>query len=405
MAVSFYNRAIRVSGKSDAPRIYTEDLSEEGKALLKESIAYIDLLNTKKPNLNINESLFAQRAKLIDMSASALLKNTKRADAVARTLVNIRPLRRELVEYVTRRGKQFQDVLEIIISQTQKDFPDQTWAFLCVAYLESIIRGNSDNVWNALQKGANLAVTEDEKEDISSIAFEIGQITNHLDNAIDIIHSVLPGDNIIRQFLEAHYAYIIGNEKLALEKLKVIERQTTKPSLIAHSLFLRGDHEAKNKKWHRAKKLLERSLKIVWHPVIAERLLTVLTSIPNQDASEILKLAEKIEAYGETSENIIHLKAQAARVINNYNKAEQYWRELIKLSPDSVEYTYGLAETLFWMERYDESLEVIKELIKGDEKTNLKSLALAWRCGSDQSIHPKDYRCMHLKHDTHLFIR
>lgn len=377
MAESFCNRAIRVSGKSDAPRIYTEDLTEEAKALLQESLKYIDILNKNRSHLNLNDSLFAQRAKLIEMYASTLLKNNKRADAAARSLVNIRPLRREFVEYITRRGKQFQDVLDIVISQTQEDFPDQVWAFLCIAYLEAIIKVNVDNGWSFLQKAANLADTDEEKEELASIAFEIGQIINRLDNALAIVNTVLPKDNIIRQFLEANYAYIMGNEKSSIQQLINIEKQKPKPYLVAHSLFLRANHEAKNKKWKRAKKLLDRSLNILWHPLTAERLLSVLTNIPDQDANEILKLAEKIEAYGETNVNIIYLKAQAARIVENYCKAEQYWRELIEISPDNVEYTYGLAETLFWMERYEESLDVIKELIKGDEKTNLKCLALA----------------------------
>jgi tetratricopeptide (TPR) repeat protein len=391
MAESFCNRAIRVSGKSDAPRIYAADLTEEAKELLQESLKCIDIINKNRPHLNLNDSLFAQRAKLIDMYASSLLKNNKRADEAARALINVRPLRREFVEYVTRRGKQFQDVLDVVISQTQEDFPDQVWAFLCIASLEAIIRGNVDNVWSSLQKAANLVATDEEREDLSGIAFEIGQVTNRLDNAIAIINSVLLGDNIIRQFLEAHYAYIMGNEKSALEQLKNIEKQKPKPYLVAHSLFLRGNHEAKNKKWKRAKKLLDRSLKVLWHPATAERLLFVLTNIPDQDANEILKLAEDIEAYGATSENIIHVKARAARIVENYNKAEQYWRELIEVSPNNVEYVYGLAETLFWLERYEEALGVTKELIKGDEKTNLKCLALACQIYEIKNDHNKAF--------------
>lgn len=377
MAESFYNRAIRVSAKSDAERIFTEDFSVEGKMLLQESLKYIDFLNSKKPQLDLKQSYFAQRAKLIDMSASALVKNFKRADDAARSLVNIRPLRREFAEYVTLRGKQFGDFLDAIIDHLKEDHPDQIWAFLCIAYLEAIIRGNNENAWTALQKAAELAVSDGEKEEAARIAFEIGQVINRSDKALALINAMLPSDNIIRSFLEAHYLYITGDEKSALERLKDIEKKKTNPSLIAHSLFLRADHEIKNKKWKHAKSLLERSLKKRWHPHTAERLLSVLTFLPEQDASVILKLADEIEDYGIEDEKIIHLKAQAARATDQYNKSEQYWHWLVNKYPDNAEYSYGLAEVLFWMERYDSALDVLKEFIQGNEKTDFKCLALA----------------------------
>lgn len=377
MAEALYNRAIRISGKSDASRIYPKDITEEGKDLLRNALEYLDFLYKKTPNLSINESFFMQRAKLIDCLAAALLNDTARADTAARVLVNMRPLRRELVEYVVHRGKKFNDVLDIIIRQTEKDFPNEAWAYLCVAYLESLIRGNDDNVWNALQKAATLSVEDDEKEELSSLAFEIGQVTKHLENAIAIVQTLLPGENNTRRFLEAYYSYIMGNEETALVQLKKIESQKPNQTILAHSLFLRGNHEAKSKKWHRARKLLERSLKMLWHPATAERLLSVLTHIPDQDASGILKLAEEIEEYGESNENLLHLKAQAARAIDNYKKAAQYWYELLEIAPNNEEYANGLAEALIWMAQYDEALNVLKNFIKGDEKTDLRSLALA----------------------------
>lgn len=377
MAESFYNRAIRISAKSEAARIFTEDLSAEGKALLQESLKYIDLLDIKKPQLDLNVSFFAQRAKLIDMSASALLRNFTRADNAARKLVTMRPLRREFVEYVTLRGKQFEDLLDTIIEHVEEDHPDQTWAFLCIAYLEAVLREKDDNAWRALEKATNVALSESEKEEVSRVAFEISQMTDRLDKARMIINSTLPSNNIVRKFLEANYSYLTGNEKSALKQLSSIEKQKTHPDLIAQSLYIRAKHEIKNKKWLRAKSLLERSNKLLWHPQTAEALLHVLTCIPDQDAAEILKVAEEIEAHGTEDERVIHLKAQAARAIDQYNKSEQYWRRLVTEHPEKQEYIFGLAEVLFWMERYDDALATMNELIQGDEKTNLMCLALA----------------------------
>ena len=311
------------------------------------------------------------------MSASALMRDFKRADNAARALVDIRPLRREFAEYVTLRGKQFAELLDAIIEHLEEDHSDQTWAFLCIAYLEAVVRGENENAWSALQMAADLALSQEDKEEISRIAFEIGQVTNQTDKALVLINMLLPDDNVIRKFLEAHYSYITGNEKSALERLKAIEKQKVMPSLIAHSLFLRADHEIKNKKWKHAKSLLERSLKTIWHPNTAEKLLFVLTRLPDQDASAILKLAEEIETYGIEDEKVIHLKAQAARATDQYNKSEQCWRWLVSKNPDNAEYSYGLAEVLFWMERYDDALDVIKKFIQGDDKTDLKCLALA----------------------------
>jgi tetratricopeptide (TPR) repeat protein len=376
MADSLYVRALRLTGKPEKTRVLPFELAEEGKMLCRKALEYIDLLFSKFPRQDIGISYFSTLATLIEMSASALLQLYERADSAATKLISVKPIEREVVNYIiNRKGFFSKDFLEKLILRLAEDHPQKSWAFLRIADISAFPLQDKEKSWSNLQKATALAVSLEERLEVSVMAFDIGRMLDRLDDAMAIIEEGLPPEHLWRKHLTALF-HNIRQETQKTEKLFAdIERQNPPPDITAQIKLVRAENSIKEEKWEDARQLLQDSAELAPDPYTFKKLLFVLTKL--QDGAEALRISEKIESFGIEDWQVTYTKAQTARILGQFKKSENTWHRLANKFPQNPEYAYGLAEVLFLKDKFNDALNAVNPFIQCDEKSHFGCLALA----------------------------
>jgi len=376
MADAFYQRAIRLARKGDFLPVFLGELTKEGEGLCKKSLNFIDKVFQQTSRKNLGENYIAYLAVLVEMRTAYLLKKWGRSDRAAREAASVKPIHREVIDYLILRAANFgHNFLRIIVQRLAKEHPKQVWSFLAISVLEGSFFKNDEKSLEALKKAIGLAVTTKEKREVANVAFDIGLFTNRLDEVFAVTREILPQDDLRRKFLEAHYLYLTKGLDAAEKIFKEIESKKPSFDIAAQINSLRADIAIKEEKWEEAKELLQKSIELFAHPLSLKRLLYVLTKI--QDDTEALKISERMDSMGIEDPQVILVKAQAARNLGLFKKAKKAWTELRKKFPDRPEYSFGLAETLWFMDSPEKALRELGPFIKCDKKLNHNCLMLA----------------------------
>ena len=378
IADAFFRRAIKgaVKTKND---IYVPELKIEGKNLCKKAVGYVDKIfiepNGKEIINNLERSYFAYRALLVKMQALYFLEEFKDADEIVEKLLSVTPLAPEIAEYVrTRVGSIQKNIIIKVINALLRDYSEQTWALLLISTLK--INGLKDynSAWEYASKVLKYSSQKEEKESAAGNIFDIGFRTKKIEESRKIFNKYLPSDSLWKKYLESVYQDFIGNKVEAAQMFLDIENENSPPHLKAMCLYMRALQEIEQENYQKAKILLEESNKIFFGYPALQKLLEVQVKL--QDDTGVIKTVEKLERFDSSDEEVIHIKAQAARNIGYFKISEQAFKSLTDKHPDNSELTFEYAQILVLQDKYTEALEKLVPFINCDQDMNPKCLML-----------------------------
>ncbi|MHA1659706.1 MAG: SIR2 family protein [Promethearchaeota archaeon] len=379
IADAFFRRAIKSAAKNKND-IYVPELNIEGKNLCKKAVEYVDKisieLSGKEIINNLKRSYFAYRALLVKMQALYFLEEFRDADEIAEKLISVIPLAPEIAEYVrTRVGSIQKNTIIKVIEALSRDYTEQTWALLLISTLK--INGLKDynSAWEYALKVLKYSSQKEEKESAAGNIFDIGFRIKKIAESRKIINEYLPSDSLWKKYLEAVYQYSIANTVEASKMFIDIENENPPSQIKALCLYMRALLEIEQDNYQKAQLLLEESNKIFFGYPSLQKLLEVQVKL--QDDLAIIKTAEKLEKYDSNDEEVIHIKAQAAKNIGYFEMSEQAFKSLIDKHPDNSELTFEYAQILVLQDKYPEALEKLAPFINCDQDMNPKCLMLA----------------------------
>jgi hypothetical protein len=379
IADAFFRKAIKSAVKTRND-IYVPELNIEGKNLCKKAVEYVDKisieLSGKEIINNLKRSYFAYRALLVKMQALYFLEEFKDADEIVEKLISVIPLAPEIAEYVrTRVGSIQKNTIIKVIEALSRDYTEQTWALLLISTLK--INGLKDynSAWEYALKVLKYSSQKEEKESAAGNIFDIGFRIKKIAESRKIINEYLPSDSLWKKYLEAVYQYSIANTVEASKMFIDIENENPPSQIKALCLYMRALLEIEQDNYQKAQLLLEESNKIFFGYPSLQKLLEVQVKL--QDDLAIIKTAEKLEKYDSNDEEVIHIKAQAARNIGDFKMSEQAFKSLADKHPDNSELTCEYAQILTLQEKYHDALKKLEPFIECNQNMNPKCLMLA----------------------------
>jgi tetratricopeptide (TPR) repeat protein len=376
IAHALYIQALRLLGKSEATSIFPKDLVGEARTLCEKSLAYLDLFS-HIPSHTLAENYFATQATLLTMQISFLLQKREKARDAARSLINVKPIKEEVVSYILNDAqKAFSlDDIKKVRMRLEADHPSESWAWLGIAIIEAYSLNNFEASWLALKKSLDLAISQKEKIAAAEVIFELSQDLDRLDEAMALIDDALPTDDLWHYFFRALFNFLNSDSKVAERLLAEIEVHNPPPELNGRIKLIYAKQAIKQEKWKDARHLLEEVCQDVDTPLALKDLLFVITKM--QDDSEALKIAEEIESLGIIDWQVISVKAQAARNLGLYQKAAEAFHHLVDNFPEDPLYSYNLAEMHFHLNEKEKAIKFLEKYIQCDDKTNPNCLFLA----------------------------
>ena len=397
MANAFYYRAVKLSGKPEFSTIYPGQLNRESEHFCNKALFYIEKQFKQTSRQNLKENYLAYRAIDLEMRAAHLLGLIDRSDKAANDLLSVRPVMRDVSQYILNRGAFFDKaIVNNVTSYLIQDHPDSYWAFEIIALLEALYLKNSKASWEALEKAKILASSREEKEQVAMTALDLGIELGLYDESLAIVYELIEKDNFLRQFLDARYQYFAGDAEKAEQTLIELEKENfnhaSSLQIKAQINALLGISSIKKENWENARKFLEKSIKTVPDPSMMKDLLNVHGKFQND--AEALKIVEQIEKTGEDDEQVIHIKAQAARNLGKFQLSEETWYRLFKKFDQKSEYAYGLAEMLFLNNKPQDSLKTLDQFIQCNDKTDPACLALACNIHESEDDALKAFRLL-----------
>jgi len=379
IADAFFRRAIKgaVKTKNDT---YVPELKIEGKNLCEKAVKYVDkIFNEPDGNKilnNLERYYFAYRALIVKMQALYFLEEFRDADKIVENLISVIPLAPEIAEYVRNRVSFVQKNIVIkIIKALLRDYSEQSWALLIISTLK--INGLKDynSAWEYALKVLKYSSQKEEKENAAGNIFDIGFKIKKIAESRKIINEYLPSDSLWKKYLEAVYQYSIANTIEASKMFIDIENENPPSQIKALCLYMRALIEIEQDNYQKAQLLLEESNKIFFGYPVLQKLLEVQVKL--QDDTGVIKTVEKFERFDSNNEEVIHIKAQAARNIGYFKMSEQAFKSLIDKHPDNSELTCEYAQILVLQDKYPEALEKLVPFINCDQDMNPKCLMLA----------------------------
>jgi len=379
IADAFFRRAIKSAAKNKND-IYVPELNIEGKNLCKKAVEYVDKIFNKSDGNKILNNLkryyFAYRALLIKIQALYFLEEFSEADKIVENLILVIPLAPEIAEYMrTRVGSIQKNIIIKVIEALSRDYAEQTWALLIISTLK--INGLKDynGAWEDALKVLKYSFQKEEKESAAGNIFDIGFRIKKIAESRKIINEYLPSDSLWKKYLEAVYQYSIANTVEASKMFIDIENENPPSQIKALCLYMRALIEIEQDNYQKAQLLLEESNKIFFGYPALQKLLEVQVKL--QDDIGVIKTVEKLERFDSNNEEVIHIKAQAARNIGYFKMSEQAFKSLIDKHPDNSELTCEYAQILVWQDKYSEALEKLEPFIECNQNINPKCLMLA----------------------------
>ncbi len=398
MAHAFFNRAISLTGKPESVTVYPGQLTQEGESLCGKALFYIDRLFEQASRKNLSENFLASLAVGIEMSASHLIGDVKRADKAAKDLLSVRPIMREVARYILIRATHFdQATIAEVSSYLAHDYPDSWWAFEKIAFLEGMHLKNNNASWAALKMAVELVASREAKEKVARTALDLGFKLDLQDESLAIVYDLLETDNELRRLLEAKYQYGLRNTAKADELFVDLEKEDLPPDISSEIKFFRGKFAIEKKAWEKAKGFLEESVSLVSNPIAMRELLRVYMQL--QDNAKALAMAAQIEKVGEDDELVTHAKAWAARNLGHFQISEQAWQCLIQKYGPKPEYAYGLAEVMFLRGNPSKALQTLKRFIQCNNETDPACLSLACTIHESRDEFPEAFRLLNYCHD------
>lgn len=379
IADAFLYKAIKSAVKTKKD-IYVPELKIEGKNLCKKVVEYIDIIFNKPDGNKIINNLeryyFAYRALLIKMQALYFLEEFRDADKIVEKLISVIPLAPEIAEYVrTRAGFIQKSIVIKVIDALLRDYSEKSWALLLISTLKINGLKEYDSAWEYALRVLKYSFQKEEKESAAGNIFDIGIRIKKIAESRKIINEYLPSDSLWKKYLEAVYQYSIANTVEASKMFIDIENENPPSQIKALCLYMRALLEIEQDNYQKAQLLLEESNKIFFGYPSLQKLLEVQVKL--QDDLAIIKTAEKLEKYDSNDEEVIHIKAQAARNLGYFKISEQAFKSLIDKHPDNSELTFEYAQILVLQDKYPEALEKLAPFINCDQDMNPKCLMLA----------------------------
>jgi len=376
MAESLLHLSIRLSGKKEQDRIEPSDLTLKGKETCKKSLNYVDKLFNYTTRQSASENYFAANGLRTEWLASLLLGKFSRADAAAEYRAALKPIDQEVVEHIINKIAHFENsLIKTVLNRLVEDYPDQFWSYLCIAQIEAYSFKNMKKSWEALNKAANLIVSDADKQEFVVVAPYIGKETENLNELNVVIDNILRKDDLYNKFTKALSSYLKGEKKQSRLLFSEVTCLNPPPKIEAITKQYLAEIATSENQLTEARKLLEEAKAL--NPTIAvfEDLLLVYARIGDDNAA--LELAEKIELVDEDYWEATHVKAQSSRNLGLFDKSEKAWRKLREKFPAKPEFAYGLAEVLTHQTMYDEALKELDEFINNDDKFHPNCLSFA----------------------------
>ena len=379
IADAYFRRAVKSTGKTEGV-IYPQDINDDGKMLCAKSIEYADKIFTQSYGELIKDNLkdyyFVYRVLIVRMQALHFLGDYKEADEAVERIISVAPIAYEAAEYVASRVDHIEKtVVGNTVIFLSRDYPEQSWAILIIAFLQIQRLDEHSNAWENAKKVLELSSDDTEKERAAGIIFDIGNRLKKQEESQKIIYAHLSENSLWRKYLEAGYQEYKGNSEEALKIIFEIEAQNPPPHLYILCKYRRALEAIKREEYQAAEQLLVESQKIYSDQSVLHELLKVQMKLENDAGA--FETAEKLERLGFSDNTVMYYKAIAARNLGYYVKSEQAWKILIKNNPQDSELAYGYSEVLAIQKKYDEALAVVEEFIEHDQKLNTKCLLLA----------------------------
>jgi tetratricopeptide (TPR) repeat protein len=365
MAEGLFQRAIRLSGKQITYRYLPTEMTQDGEKLCKNALKCLETLFRLCPRETLVSDSQIRGAVLREMSISFVLGLLNRSDKLAKLLIGVKPLMRDIVSYVTIRIDSFSsEFLRQVRERLEKEHPDQGWAWNEIAFLDWTLTHDLDKSWNALQKAIELTVDLQETKSIVNRMMLIGSEGGHIDKAMNVLAKVLPSEDHFRRILEARFSIGKKDFQKANQIISQLEKETLEVNIQSELLELKADLSIRNGRWDEAKPLLEKSYSL-WPEIRAlNNLIVVLYNLGEH--SEVIRIAEKIESMGYKSKTVLACKAQSTKNLGMFDKSQNAWLELVKQAPDNPEFSFGLGDLYYQMEEYDKALSCLKKFVENN---------------------------------------
>ena len=379
IADAFLYKAIKSAVKTKKD-IYVPELKIEGKNLCKKVVEYVDIIFNKPDGNKIINNLeryyFAYRALLIKMQALYFLEEFRDADKIVEKLISVIPLAPEIAEYVrTRAGFIQKSIVIKVIDALLRDYSEKSWALLLISTLKINGLKEYDSAWEYALRVLKYSSQKEEKESAAGNIFDIGFRIKKIAESRKIINEYLPSDSLWKKYLEAVYQYSIANTVEASRMFIDIENENPPSQIKALCLYMRALIVIEQDNYQKAQLLLEESNRIFFGYPALQKLLEVQVRL--QDDTAVIKTVEKLERFDSNNEEVIRIKAQAARNIGDFKMSEQAFEYLTEKHPDNSELTFEYAQILVLQEKFHDALKKLEPFTNCDQNMNPKCLMLA----------------------------
>lgn len=396
IANAFWQSTLRSTGfnRKSITVIYPNQLSEEARNYCLKSLNYIDLLWKQASRNDSAESYLISLALSIDMHAAYYLGHYERADAAAVILINARPIRSDVCEFITRRSGHFdKEVMEFLKTALIEDYPEQVWALVAVAQILWQFFNNHEEAWTLLSEAITLAMTSVDQKAVAFATLKYGLETAQLNKIYYLSRKLLDQEKDLQPIFDSIYeAYINRPEKNdPQEKIKRDRQEKAIGFLAEHEdtitdpqlqelktlcKLIRAQYALKNGNFSKAKELALAANSVSPNSFSMGLLLEI--SVKEQNDFEIYKAVQELETYGLVKEPELHLKAQAAFYLGRIEEARKIYQQLLQKDYNQPVYALELAKIDYQQGKPAENIvDVLGPYIKGKGESDLNCLLLA----------------------------
>lgn len=382
-AYALFERALEVSGAAKPIKLLNIRLNEEGKSLCSKSLDYIDRLYGLNPRSGTPRDETMAMAMHLDLRVSALLLMYTRADKAVRSLVNVRPVKKDVASFMLQRADYHKkEHLDVLRKNLVQDHKASAWAWQQVSFIQAFYLDMVEEAWESISKASEYISEQEENDHIAQLAFDMGENSQDRVRADLIIERLLEKDAPILTYFEAERLLKDGDpvqaEMILLALLKESPEEPFR-SLVLLSLSRAAE---KQNEWKKAIEYLDdhgsqidRMQRMGGERGYFLHKLHLYAQI--QDNTAILRTVQQIESMGMEDENVLYAKAQAAHNLQKFDMEEQTCHRLYKQFGHKPLYAKQRADALFWMGRAEEAMGALAPHIHNNDSLDLDCLGLA----------------------------
>jgi len=116
-------------------------------------------------------------------------------------------------------------------------------------------------------------------------------------------------------------------------------------------------------------------------PLAVEAFFTALVKLEKKD--EAFKLVEALSGVWPKGEGLLYFEARAARLAEDWPRAEKLYSRLVDLNPERIVYKRGLSHALLGLEKFNEVVPLLKDIRAHDPTNERVAYSMAYALFND----------------------